>query len=83
MNVPMGPALNLAASQFSDGETIFSLMLSCRVTPNLGTRHGSTVRILLRLMRTRCPAFALCALSPTIYCRTSYLPLNAYRLLLP
>ena len=71
MNVPMGPALKLAASQFSDGETVFSLMLSCRVTPNLGTRRGSTVRTLLRLMKSLCPAFAPYTLNLTISYPTS------------
>ena len=71
MNVPTGPVLSLAASQSSDGETVFPLMLSCRVTPNLGTRRGSTVRTLLRLMKSLYPAFAPCALSLIIRYQTS------------
>ena len=75
----MGPVLSLAASQSNDGETAFFLMLSCRVTQNHGTKRGSIVRTLLRLMRSLCPAFAPCALSPTTHYQTTLerVPLNS------
>ena len=62
--MPTGPAWSLAESQYSDVETVSSLMPSRQVTLKIGTRHGSTIKTLLRLIRTLCPAFAPCAPLP-------------------
>ena len=47
----MDPAWNLAESQFNEEEMLSSPMLACRVTPKIGTKHGSIAKILLRLMK--------------------------------
>src|SRR4051812_16582311 len=77
MNVPMGLAWNLVGFQSSDGETAFSRMPNHRVTLKTGTRRGSTIGILLRLMRTLCPAFVPCASSPLILYQISCQLLDA------
>ena len=61
-----GPSLELGGISIQRWRDCLFLMLSCRVTQKIGTRRGSTVRTLLRLMRSLCPAFTPCALSPTI-----------------
>ena len=83
MNVPMGLAWNLVGFQSSDGETVFSRMPNHQVTLKTGTRFGSTVKILLRLMRTLCPAFAPCVWSQITPCQTNYLKLSVNRLFPP
>ena len=76
MNVPTGLAWNSVESQSNDGEIVSSLKLSRQATPKIGTRHGSTAKILLRLMRTLCPAFAPCVWSQITPCQTNYLKLS-------
>src|SRR4051812_22012142 len=56
MSVPTGLVWNLVSYRFKGGETACSLMLNCRVIQRTGTRRGSTARILLRLVKTHCPA---------------------------
>ena len=83
MNVPTGLAWNSVESQSNDGEIVSSLMLSRQVTLKIGTRRSSTVKTLLRLMRTLCPAFAPYVWSQITPCQTNYLKLNVNHLLPP
>src|SRR3954463_2249681 len=65
MNAPTGLVWNLVAYRFKGGETVCSLTLNCRVIQRTGTRHGSTARILLWLVKTRCPGFRALRLEST------------------
>ena len=66
-----GPSLELGGVSIQRGETPFFLMRSRQVIPRTRTRHGSTAKILLWLMRTLCPAFAPRVSNPIIRSPTS------------
>jgi hypothetical protein len=51
---PAVVARSLEESHFRDEGTLFSLKLSCRATPKVGTRLGSIVKILRLKMSTHC-----------------------------
>ena len=66
-----GPSLELSGISIQRRRDCLFPYAELRVTQNLGTKRGSIVRTLLRLMRSLCPAFAPCALSPTTRYQTN------------